>query len=57
MSTQHFSYTPMPPFSGGMPIVNAPLANEGHSLIAPALVDSGAAMNILPFEYGQQSDS
>lgn len=54
MTSQHFSYTPTPPFSGGMPIVNVHLSNEGHSLITPALVDSGAAMNILPFEYGKQ---
>lgn len=54
MTTHRFSYTPMPPFSGGMPVVNVGLVYEGCSLTTLALVDSGAAMNLLPFEYGQQ---
>jgi hypothetical protein len=44
----------MPPFSGGMPVVNVHLAHEERSIITPALVDSGAAMNLLPFECGEQ---
>ncbi|MCP4348280.1 MAG: hypothetical protein GY795_22560 [Desulfobacterales bacterium] len=54
MSIQRFFYTPIPPFSGGMPVVNVDLAHEEFSLTTPALVDSGAAMNILPFECGEQ---
>ncbi len=54
MNMQHFSYTPMPPFSGGMPVVNVDLAHEEFSLTTSALVDSGAAMNLLPFECGEQ---
>lgn len=37
MNTQRFSYTPMPPFSGGMPVVNVDLAHEECSLTTPAL--------------------
>ncbi len=54
MNTQRFSCTPMPPFSGGMPILNVELAHKNFSLTTPALVDSGAAMNLLPFECGEQ---
>lgn len=54
MNAQRFPYTPMPPFSGGMPVVNIGLAHDDLSLMTPALVDSGAAMNLLPFEYGEQ---
>ncbi len=54
MSIQRFPYTAMPPFSVGMPVVNVQLAHEECSLVTPALVDSGAAMNLLPFEYGEQ---
>ncbi len=42
------------PFSGGMPILNVELAHKNFSLTTPALVDSGAAMNLLPFECGEQ---
>ena len=44
MTMQRFPYTPMPPFSGGMPILNVSLAYAKCSLITPALVDSGAAV-------------
>ena len=54
MSGQRFPYTPMPPFSGGMPVVNVLLAHGEHSLVTPALVDSGAAINLMPFECGEQ---
>ncbi len=54
MNTQRFSYTPMPPFSGGMPVVHVELAHGSSSLTTPALTDSGAAMNLLPFECGEQ---
>lgn len=54
MSAQRFSYTPIPPFSGGMPVLNVRLTHDASSVITPALVDSGAAMNLLPFEYGEE---
>ncbi len=54
MRTQHFPYTPMPPFSGGMPVIEVCLAHNENSCVVPALVDSGAAMNLLPFECGEQ---
>lgn len=54
MTAQRFPYTPMPPFSGGMPVVNVSLAHKNHSLITHALVDSGAAMNLLPYECGRE---
>ncbi len=54
MNTQRFPYTPIPPFSCGMPVVTVHLAHETCSLVTTALVDSGAAMNLLPFEYGEQ---
>lgn len=54
MSIQRFPYTPMPPFSGGMPVVKVRLTHDTYSLVTPALVDSGAAMNLLPFECGEQ---
>jgi hypothetical protein len=54
MSSQRFPYTPIPPFSGGMPVVTVHLARGTYALVTPALVDSGAAMNLLPFECGEQ---
>ncbi|MCP4397420.1 MAG: hypothetical protein GY801_09010 [bacterium] len=54
MRTQHFPYTPMPPFSGGMPVIDVCLAHNENLCVVPALVDSGAAMNLLPFECGEQ---
>lgn len=54
MNMQRVFYTPMPPFSGGMPVVNVSLTHGERSVMTPALVDSGAAINLLPFEYGEQ---
>ena len=54
MTKQRFSYMPMPPFSGGMPLLNVELAQNESSLTTLALVDSGAAINLLPFEYGEK---
>ncbi len=47
-----FVYTPIPPFSGGMPILNVRLSHDERDMFVPALVDSGAALNILPYDYG-----
>ncbi len=54
MRCQRFPYTPMPPFSGGMPVVTVRLTHSESSYETLALVDSGAAMNLLPFECGTQ---
>ncbi len=53
MKSQRFPYTPIPPFSGGMPVVNVRLTHDECSYDTLALVDSGAAMNLLPFECGE----
>jgi len=50
--TQRFSYTPNPQFPVGMPLIDIQLSNGSKSLIVSALVDSGAALNILPFDLG-----
>jgi len=52
MTEKCFSYTPIPPFSLGMPVVNVCLAHHEKVISVPALVDSGAALNILPFDHG-----
>ena len=49
-----FAYTPHPQFPVGMPLVELQLAHASYSIVAPALVDSGAALNILPFDLGLQ---
>ena len=54
MSVRRFPYRPMPPFSGGMPVLDIRLSNGAHSLVTLALIDSGAAINLLPFEYGEE---
>lgn len=52
MRIQRFSYTPIPEFSGGMPFIDLQLSHEGRRISASALIDSGAALNILPFDMG-----
>jgi len=54
MNMQRFPYTPIPPFSVGMPVVDVQLTHKTCSIVTSALVDSGAAMNLLPFECGEQ---
>ena len=54
MTSQRFPYAPMPPFSGGMPVVTVRLTHERSSYNTHALVDSGAAMNLLPCECGEK---
>ena len=49
---QRFSYTPNPQFPVGMPLIDIQLTNGSNNLIASALVDSGAALNILSFDTG-----
>ena len=49
---QRFSYTLNPQFPVGMPLIDIQLSNGSKSLVVSALVDSGAALNILPFDVG-----
>jgi hypothetical protein len=51
---QSFSYTPHPQFAVGMPLVALQLSHTSYRVAASALVDSGAALNILPFDLGLQ---
>lgn len=51
---QRYSYTPHPQFPVGMPLVEIKLPHTSHNIVASALVDSGAALNILPFDLGLQ---
>ncbi|MCZ7670958.1 MAG: hypothetical protein M5U34_29335 [Chloroflexi bacterium] len=52
MKTQRFSYTLNPQIPVGMPLVDIQLSYASKSLMVSALVDSGAALNILPFDVG-----
>ena len=52
MKTHRFSYTPIPGFSTGMPFVEIHLSHNAREISVSALVDSGAALNILPFDIG-----
>ncbi len=52
MNATSFRYTPIPPFSGGMPLIDVTLSSANQRVRASALVDSGAALNILPYELG-----
>jgi len=54
MIGKQFSYTAIPPFAGGMPIIIIRLSRSGREISIPAIVDSGAALNILPYDYGLQ---
>lgn len=51
---QRFSYTLHSQFPVGMPLVELQLSHASYRVTAPALVDSGAALNILPFDLGLQ---
>jgi hypothetical protein len=37
-----------------MPLLDIHLSHDDHSIQATALIDSGAMISLLPFEYGQQ---
>ncbi len=49
---QRFSYTRNRQIPVGMPLIDIQLSNGSNSIIVSALVDSGAALNILPFDVG-----
>lgn len=51
---QRYFYTPHPQFPVGMPLVDIRLSKGLFRISASALVDSGAALNILPFDLGIQ---
>jgi hypothetical protein len=52
MSSQRFSYTPHAQFPVGVPIVGIQLSYNVTTITVPAVVDSGAALNILPYDIG-----
>lgn len=48
-----FEYTAPPPGAlFGKPLVTITLCRDGHEITVSALVDSGAAISILPYEMG-----
>lgn len=49
---KRYRYTINSQFSVGMPLIDIQLLNGSKSLVVSALVDSGAALNILPFDVG-----
>ena len=49
---KRFAYTANPQFPVGMPLINIELSNGSKKLVVSALIDSGAALNILPFDVG-----
>lgn len=52
MNQHQFLYTTVHPFPVGMPIVNIHLSHHEKEITVPGLVDSGSALNILPYDYG-----
>ena len=52
MRTKRFKYTPIPSFSGDMPFIDIQLTHNNRQSSVSALVDSGSALNILPFDVG-----
>ena len=49
-----FAYTPNPQFPVGMPLLDIQLSHGSKQVVVSALVDSGAALNILPFDIGTE---
>ena len=52
MNSQRFAYTPHSQFPVGMPFVDLRLFHEGTNITVSAIVDSGAALNVLPYDVG-----
>jgi hypothetical protein len=46
--------TPVPPFEIPMPFLECSLSSESARIRVSALVDSGATLNIMPYEIGEQ---
>lgn len=49
---QRYTYTLNSQFPVGMPLIDIRLSNDAQGVTSPALVDSGASLNILPFDVG-----
>ncbi len=47
-----FAYTLNPQSPVGMPLLEIQLSKNSNQIMVSALVDSGAALNILPFDMG-----
>ena len=52
MNSQRFAYTPHAQFPVGIPLETIQLTHKATTVTVPAVVDSGAALNILPFDTG-----
>lgn len=52
MNSYRFSYTPHPQFPVGIPLINIQLSYNTASVNVPAVVDSGATLNIMPYDIG-----
>ena len=52
MNSQRFAYTPHAQFPVGIPLETIQLTHKATTVTVPAVVDSGAALNILPFDIG-----
>jgi hypothetical protein len=46
--------TPVPPFEIPMPFLECSLSSESAHIHVSALVDSGATLNIMPYDIGEQ---
>lgn len=53
MRSHRFSYTPVPGFPDGMPFVEMKIFHNNRMAPVLALVDSGSALNVLPFDVGK----
>ncbi len=51
-STIRFSYTPVSEFGSNVPYIPLTLQYQGRSLDVEGLVDTGASVNVLPYEFG-----
>jgi hypothetical protein len=52
MSRQRFPYTSHPTFPVGIPSITIQLRHETTTIPVSAIVDSGASLNILPYDIG-----
>jgi hypothetical protein len=46
--------TPVPPFEIPMPFLECSLSSESAQIRVSALVDSGATLNMMPYDIGEQ---
>jgi hypothetical protein len=57
MTPQRFAYSRMPAYPGlepGLPMIPFTLTYQGQSCTIQAVVDSGASINVLPYDIGLQ---